>query len=125
MVPLGAMPRLNHVRLSDSRHYNGIFIVQRCLTPLSGPGTSEPPASGRAGQSAVRIDRVSRDSLAFILKFTGPFRATGASMLLAALLLTALARPGWSMPAPPATPLTQAANLIEWGRWKEARDLLT
>lgn len=46
-------------------------------------------------------------------------------MLLAALLLSALGRPGWSMPAPPATPLTRAANLIEWGRWKEARDLLT
>lgn len=48
----------------------------------------------------------------------------GLSLLLAVLTVSALVCTAWSRPVPTATPLTRAANLIEWGRWKEARDLL-
>lgn len=51
-------------------------------------------------------------------------RRTGLVLLSLALSVAGLAPPGWSHPAVADSPLTRAANLLEWGRWKEARDLL-
>lgn len=127
------MPRLNRVILFDSRHYNGISTVQRLLTPLSAAGEVWSQWSRGAGKSAFRTDRVLRVFPSFTISRAVPLlrgglragRRAGMSMLATLLIMAGLAQPGWSRPAPGATPLAQASNLIEWGRWKEARDRLT
>lgn len=121
MVPLGAMPRLNRVILVNNRHYNGTSMVQHCPAPLSGSAGSDL-ARWVGARCRPRTDRV------FILLFSTmkrTLRTMGASVLLVALIVAGLARPVWPQPASGTTTLTRAANLLEWGRWKEARDLLT